>query len=73
MAEIDIHSYTWRAIKAHCEAEIEKARDRNEEVGTTQQKTDALRGSIAALRSVLALDKSNQPVILEGPGNTLQR
>lgn len=73
MAEIDIHSDTWRAIKAHCEAEIAAAHKRNEEIGLQQPQTDAIRGTIAALRSVLALDKSNQPVILEGPGNTLQR
>lgn len=71
--EIDIYSATWRAIRAHCETEIAAAQTRNEEIGLPQPQTDAIRGTIAALRSVLAQDKSNQPEILEGPGNVLKR
>lgn len=49
---VERESSTWRAVKAHCLAEIEKARDGLE---TLQHSEERQRGRIQALRTILLL------------------
>jgi hypothetical protein len=50
---IDPHSADWKAVKAHAEKEIERARERLEVPGLPAADTEHERGRIAALKKLL--------------------
>jgi len=52
---IDRHSDTWTTVSKHAEKELQEARERLEAPGMDQGVTEGLRGTIKALKSVLAL------------------
>jgi len=52
---IDPNSQTWAAIKAHCEAQIERSAARLEIPGLSMPETENERGAIKALKGLLDL------------------
>jgi hypothetical protein len=63
MVEIfDVHSSTWRAVKAWAEAELERDRLLLEASGLDQATTENLRGGIAKMRTLLGMAEP-KPVI----------
>lgn len=52
---IERNSKTWETVSKHVEKELQEARERLEAPGMDQGITEGLRGSIKALRGVLAL------------------
>ena len=61
---IDKHSETWREVAAWAEAELAKDCERIETLGVKSDETENLRGRIATLRELLAMqDEPEQRVI----------
>jgi hypothetical protein len=54
MPSVDPHSQTWAAVRAYCEHEIDRARDRLERKAVDASETEYDRGYIRALRSLLS-------------------
>jgi len=63
MSGIDFQSTTWAALKEWAEARIEASRDQLEQGSSPGGWDDRARGSIAALRALLALEHPPAPVL----------
>jgi hypothetical protein len=50
----------WRAVAEHCEGEIVRLRQLNDNDGNSELDTAILRGQIKFAKSLLGLDKSNE-------------
>lgn len=64
---IDVHSATWRAVKADAEEAIAYARKRLEQPGLPLPETEHERGRIAALNHILALAEPRDAIPVEPP------
>jgi hypothetical protein len=62
---IDKHSATWREIAAWAETDLAKASERIETLGVGPDETENLRGRIATLRELLAMQDKPQERVVE--------
>ena len=58
----DFSTPTWRRLTQHLEARLQALRERNDSTSNDQNKTAAIRGQIAAVKEILALQVSASPV-----------
>lgn len=63
-AEIDFSSGTWAAVRQHAERRIDQLRRRNDGAhgALSAEQTASLRGSIATLKEILALETAPEIV-----------
>ncbi len=62
---IDRHSETWREVAAWAEDELSKATERIETLGVKSDETENLRGRIATLRELLAMQDDPEQRVIE--------
>ena len=62
---IDRHSETWRDVAAWAEGELAKACERLETIGVEPAETENLRGGIAKLRELLAMQHDPEQRVIE--------
>ncbi len=67
VADIDVHSITWRTIKAWAHHEIEKDHIENEIPGLETEETEGLRGGILKLRCLIALPDKTEIIKQDDP------
>ncbi len=62
---IDRHSDTWRETAAWAESGLAKASERIESLGVGPAETENLRGRIACLRALLAMQEKPEQRVIE--------
>ncbi len=55
---IDFSSATWTQVSALMKAQLARARERNDQVGLSEAETNAYRGEIRILKTLLALPEA---------------
>jgi len=60
---IDLYSPTWHTLKKWAEAELVKAREKNDSLKIDHDKTTALRGRIKVLKEILAMPEKIKETI----------
>lgn len=58
LRKADFRTDAWKRVRLEIEAELAKARERLESFENTEASTAQLRGKIAALKNMLALEKA---------------
>ncbi len=66
-ADIDVHSITWRTVRAWAESEIEKDHIVNETPGLETEETEGLRGGIVKLRNLIKLPDTPEIITQDDP------
>ena len=56
LSQDDVHSATWKKIKTHCEQRLQLLRAKND-ASLPIDKTEKLRGRIAEIKNLMALDQ----------------
>jgi hypothetical protein len=63
----DLHSETWVRLRKHLASRLNELRNKND-ADLTPTETASLRGRIAEIKSLLALDKVSPPVVDDHDG-----